>query len=164
MSSQADDVGADDESYVPPASEESGIRSLYQRLLEGWNQRDAAAYGTLFEADANVIGFDGSSMNGRVEIESTLRHIFTDHVTATYVAIVREVRFLTPEIAVLRAVVGMIPPGETDVNPAVNALQTLVARQCEGQWRIALFQNTPAQFHGRPEETVALTEELRRIL
>ena len=31
----------------------------------------------------------------------------------------------------------------------------------DGQWRIALFQNTPAQFHGRPEAAEALTDELR---
>ena len=31
-------------------------------------------------------------------------------------------------------------------------------------WRIALYQNTPAQFHGRPELSRALTEELRQLL
>lgn len=30
--------------------------------------------------------------------------------------------------------------------------------------RSALFQNTPAQFHGRPELVEALTEELRQLL
>jgi len=29
--------------------------------------------------------------------------------------------------AVLRAVVGMVPPGQSDLNPQLNALQTLVA-------------------------------------
>ena len=71
---------------------------------------------------------------------------------------------LAGDVAILRAVVGMIPPGQADINPAVNALQTVVATKSAGQWRIVLFQNTPAQFHGRPELTHQLNEELRAVL
>ncbi len=146
------------------ASEESDIQLLYQHLLDSWNQRDASAFSALFEMEANVIGFDGSPMNGRAEIESTTRQIFDGHITAAYVGKVRAVRFLTPEVAVLRGVVGMIPPGASDINPAVNAMQTLVAAKHDGTWQIAVFQNTPAQFHGRPEAAEALTSELRQLL
>ena len=85
-------------------------------------------------------------------------------MTAAYVGKVREVRFLTPAVALLRAVVGMLPHGQTDLNPATNAIQSLVAVKKDGNWRIALFQNTPAQFHGRPEAVEQLTEELRQLL
>lgn len=46
----------------------------------------------------------------------------------------------------------------------VNAIQTLVTVKHDGQWRIAVFQNTPAAFHGRPELRDRLTEELRQVL
>jgi uncharacterized protein (TIGR02246 family) len=147
-------------------SEEDLIVQLYHQLLESWNRRDAEAFASGFETEAHVVGFDGSPMNGRAEIESSTRQIFSDHITAAYIGKVRGVRFLVPEVAVLRAVAGMLPPGRSDINPAVNAIQTLVAvrRQEDGRWRIALFQNTPAQFHGRPEASEALTQELRRLL
>jgi hypothetical protein len=58
----------------------------------------------------------------------------------------------------------MIPPGQADINPAVNAMQTMVAVSRVGEWRIALLQNTPAQFHGRPEMAEALSRELRELL
>jgi uncharacterized protein (TIGR02246 family) len=103
-------------------------------------------------------------MNGRAEIESGIRQIFTDHQTAAYVWKIRDVRLLSPEVAVLRAVAGMVPPGQLDLNPAVNTIQTLVAAKYDGQWRIALFQNTPAQFHGRPELVQQLTKELQQLL
>jgi uncharacterized protein (TIGR02246 family) len=74
---------------------------------------------------------------------------------------VRVVKTLGPQAAVLRAVAGMVPPGAADLNPALNAIQSLTAVQQFGQWRIALFQNTPAQFHGRPELVAQLTDELR---
>ncbi len=143
---------------------DTAVRALYRQLLDGWNQRDAEAYAAPFAEDAEVIGFDGSEMTGRAEITSTLRQIFADHVTAAYVCKVRSVRLLGPETAILRAIVGMVPPGQSDLNSAVNAHQTLVAVKRDGTWRIALFQNTPAQFHGRPEMVQQMTEELRQEL
>lgn len=152
-------------SPITPALEtEMPIFDLYKQLLEAWNTQDAHVYATLFADDASVIGFDGSQMNGRAEIELTLSGIFTHHKTSAYVAIVREIRFISPQSALLRAVVGMLPPGGADLNPAVNSIQTLVAAQNENEWRIALFQNTPAQFHGRPELVEAITNELRQLL
>ncbi|HLJ33286.1 MAG TPA: SgcJ/EcaC family oxidoreductase [Ktedonobacteraceae bacterium] len=140
------------------------IRALYRQLLDSWNNRDASAYASLFIEDGDVIGFDGSQMNGRTEIASTLRQIFADHQTAPYVSKVKNVRFLTPEVVILCAIVGMVPPGRTDINPAVNAIQTLVATRHDGTWHIVQFQNTPAQFHGRPELVERMTEELRQLL
>jgi len=140
------------------------ISALYQQLLDGWNQRDAAAYAALFAEDASVIGFDGSQMNGRADIVAQIGQIFADHPTSRYVGKIREVRLLRPDAAILRAVVGMVPPGQSDLNPAVNAIQSLVAARQAGQWLIALFQNTPAQFHGRPDLAQQLTDELRVLL
>jgi hypothetical protein len=31
-------------------------------------------------------------------------------------------------------------------------------------WRVVLYQNTPAAFHGRPNKAEALTDELRTAL
>ncbi len=140
------------------------IAALYRRLLDSWNRRDASAFAALFDDEGQSIGFDGSPMGGRDEIATTLGQIFADHVTARYVARIRDIRFLAPDVALLRAVVGMIPPGQADINPAVNAMQTTVAVRHAGEWRIALLQNTPAQFHGRPEMAEALTVELRALL
>ena len=145
-------------------SSDSEIRTLYQQLLGAWDKRDAATFAALFAEDGNLVGFDGSQMNGRVEIESQIGQIFADHPTAGYVGKIREVRFVTPEVAILRAVAGMVPPGQSDLNPAVNTIQSLVAVQHERTWRIAFYQNTPAQFHGRPELAQQLTDELRQLL
>src|SRR5262245_41073930 len=146
------------------STKEIRVRELYRELLEAWNKRDAHSFAALYEEGGNQIGFDGSQMNGRAEIETHLSRIFADHMTAAYVSIVREVRFLNGETAILRAVVGMIPYGQTDINPAVNAIQSLIAVRHDGEWKVALFQNTPAAFHGRPEAVAQLTEELRQLL
>nr|MBA2680348.1 SgcJ/EcaC family oxidoreductase [Ktedonobacteraceae bacterium] len=128
------------------SSDEIEVRALYRQILDGWNQRSADAFAVPFAEDGEVIGFDGSQMTGRGEIASTLRHIFAGHATAPYVSKVKSVRLLSDEVAILRAIVGMVPPGQSDLNPAVNAHQTLIAVKHDGTWQIEFFQNTPAQF------------------
>lgn len=147
-----------------PSTDETEVRALYRQILDCWNKRDAGDMAALFAEDGNLVGFDGSPLNGRAEIESHIRQIFADHQTAAYVGKIREVRFLAPDVAILRAVAGMVPPGQSDLNPAVNTVQTLVAAKRDDQWSVALYQNTPAQFHGRPELVQQLTEELRQLL
>jgi uncharacterized protein (TIGR02246 family) len=143
-----------------PADNEA-VRTLYRNLLESWNRQNASDMAALFVDDANVIGFDGSQLDGRQAIEAEMARIFRDHPTGAYVGIVREVRFLTADVAVLRAIAGLIPHGQVDLNPALNTVQTLVAVHANG-WRVAVYQNTPAALHGRPELVQAMTEELRR--
>lgn len=146
------------------SSDEMEVRKLYQQMMAGWNERNAEKFANLFAENGEVVGFDGSQMIGRSEIAATLGQIFADHVTAPYVSKVKSVHLLSPEVIMLRAIVGMVPPGQTDLNPAVNAHQTLVAVKHDGMWRIKFFQNTPAQFHGRPDLVQQMTEELRQML
>ena len=58
----------------------------------------------------------------------------------------------------------MVPPGKEELNPAVNAIQSLVVVGQEPDMKIALLQNTPAAFHGRPELAQQLTSELTDVL
>lgn len=143
---------------------ESEVSAVYHILLSAWNRRSASDFAALFEKSGVVIGFDGSQMNGPAEIESELERIFRDHATASYLGKVKSVRFLSPEVAIVRAIAGMRQAEEEDINPAVNTIQSLVVVKVEENWRIALYQNTPAQFHDRPDLSAELTEELRRLL
>ena len=73
-------------------------------------------------------------------------------------------RRLGEDVRLLRAVVGMVPPGTTELNPAVNAIQSVVIVGPRGQLEIALLHNTPAAFHGRPHLAHELTDELTGVL
>jgi len=148
----------------PESDDGAKVRLLYQTLLEAWNDKDAHEMAELFSENGNVTGFDGSQMDGRKQIESVIGQIFADHPTPVYVAAVRGVRFLAPGVALLRAVAGMVPRGHSDINPALNAVQSLIATKEQDRWRIALFQNTPAALHGRAELSEQLTAELRQAL
>jgi uncharacterized protein (TIGR02246 family) len=146
------------------SADEAAVRELYRRLLDGWNERDATKFAAPFAVDGYVVGFDGSQMDGQREIAATIGQIFADHMTASYVGKIKAVRFLMAEVAILRAVAGLVPRGQSDLNPNTNAVQTLVAMKDDGAWRVALFQNTPAQFHGRLDLAERLTAELREFM
>jgi uncharacterized protein (TIGR02246 family) len=143
---------------------ENAARDLYAQLLEAWDKRNARNYALLFASDATLIGFDGSQVNGQLQIGAHVSEVFTHHQTPKYVGLVREVRSIAPEVTLLRANAGLIPPGKHDIDPALNTVQSLIALRKAGAWKIALFQNTPAQFHMHPEQSKALTDELRARL
>lgn len=140
------------------------IVAVYRSLLEAWNDQDASAMANLFAEDGESIGFDGSQSVGTEEIYRHLQPIFEDHPTAKFVHKVTGVTFLGDEHAMVRAIAGMVPRGKSDLNPAANTHHTLIVVKRNDMWRIRLFQNTPAQFHGRPELVERMTNELREVL
>lgn len=137
---------------------------VYEQLLNAWNNQDAEGFAALFAEDGNVVGFDGSSMNGREEIASELGLIFSDHRTASYVAKLREVREVASQLVLIRAVAGMVPPGESQITPETNAIQNMLLSRQGGRFKIEVFQNTPAAYHARPDLAEQLTQELSEVL
>jgi len=146
------------------SADEQAIHALYEDMLTAWNNRDGEAYAAHFAEDGAAIGFDGSEHAGRTRIAADMNGIFANHPTGRYVWKVRSVRLLGADAAILRAIAGIVPAGQSDLNPQINTLQTLTAARIDGQWRTVLFQNTPAQYHGRPELLEQMTAELRELL
>ncbi len=135
-------------------------RMLYGMLIQAWNQQNAELMSSLLSEEVRWIGFDGIQLRGRQVVEENLKNIFSQYPTGRFVTIVREVRMLTPNVSLLSSVSGMVPRGYQELNPAVNSVQTMVATENDGQWKIELFQNTPAVFHGQPELAHELSKEL----
>ena len=142
----------------------SATRELYERLIQAWNKRNARDYALAFASTGSIVGFDGSQVNGQMEIGAHVSEIFSHHQTAAYVTIVRDVQPITSDVTLLRSNVGMVPPGKDDINPELNAVQSMVAARKGDKWEVALFHNTPAAFHDRPELSKKLCEELRAVL
>lgn len=140
------------------------LRSLYSRLIEGWNAADAEAMAGAVARDGLVIGFDGSQMLGREQVAAELGRIFADHETASYVTKVRSVTAVGDSGGLLLAVAGMVPPRGSELMPERNAIQSVAARRTGDGWEVVLFQTTPARFDGRPELVDALTAELSDLL
>ena len=116
-----------------------------------------------FAEDGVIIGFDGSVSSGKQTISSEMANIFADHETGRYAVKVNAVRELGQRAVILRANAGLVTPGQTAIRYETNSHQTVVAEARDGQWRIVLFQNTPALFHGRPSLVEEMTRELQAV-
>lgn len=149
---------------MTPSSADDAARELLARWIAGWNARDAAAMADTLTPEALVVGFDGSVIEGRERIRDAMAAIFAHHPTGRYVSLPGAVVAVAPGVVRLTGAAGIVPAGRDDLEPALNAVQTLLAVVSGGTWRTALFQNTPAQFHGRPEAAQLLTRELRARL
>jgi uncharacterized protein (TIGR02246 family) len=148
------------------SADETAIRTLYQQLMDGWNKGSGEAFAAPFAEDGDLVGFDGTHLNGQKEIVSFHQRLFNSYVKGSrLVGKVRKVRFLTSNVALMHEVGGTIMAGQTDIDPERNSVQTLVAmKDSKGEWRLAAFQNTRAQYFGRPDQAQALTEELRSLV
>ena len=146
------------------ADAEGQARELYEKLIQAWNKRNARDFALLFASSGSIVGYDGSQVDGQLAVGAHISEIFSHHQTAAYVTIVREVRPISSDVVLLRANAGMVPPGKDELNPDRNAAQSMVAARKGAKWEIALFQNTPAVYDGRPELSKKLTEELRDAL
>ena len=142
---------------------ENEVTALYDTLITAWNDHDGTAMAARFAEDGVVIGFDGSVSSGKQSISSEMTNVFADHETGRYAVKVKSVRELAQHAVILRAIAGLVPPGQTAIRPETNSHQTVVAEAQDGQWRIVLFQNTPAQFHGRHELVEEMTRELQVV-
>ncbi|WP_219833904.1 SgcJ/EcaC family oxidoreductase [Paenibacillus sp. R14(2021)] len=144
--------------------DEIAVVRLYQQLLAGWNNRNAEEMAAPFAKESEMIGFDGSEASGSAEVHAHLAPIFAHHKTPIYYASIKSVQLLTADAAILRAYAGLVPEGAADLDPKLNAQHALTAVKRDGSWSIALFQNTPAQFHMEPERREQMTEELRKLI
>jgi len=142
------------------------IRALYFQMIDGWNRGSGDDFAAPFGEDGDLVGFDGTHLKGREEIASFHQQLFDTFLKGSrLIGKIRNVRFLTPDVAIMHVVGGTIMAGQTDIEPERNSIHTLVVMKgSDGKWRLAAFQNTRAQFIGRPDLSQALTEELRKEL
>jgi uncharacterized protein (TIGR02246 family) len=125
---------------MPP---DPAVKALYDELLYAWNRHDARTFALLFSPTSTVVGVDGSHVEGS-DVESLMAPAFAVPPTPECVGTVQGVEELADGVVLLRAIVGMVPPGSHDPDPATSALQSLVAVRAEEGWEIALLQSTPA--------------------
>lgn len=146
-------------------ADEAAIRDLYQQMIDGWNAGSGEGFASVFAEDGEQVAFDGTRYHGRVEIAAAHQQLFDTWVKGSrLVGKVLDVRLLTPDVAQMNTIGGTILAGQSDIDPDRNSIQTFIAVKRDDAWRVAAFNNTRAQYLGRPDEAQALTDELRSLL
>lgn len=144
--------------------EERPIRDIYEKLLNSWNKGNAAALAGCCAEECTFIGFDGTQYFFRKELEQAVERVFKEHNPAKYIHKIREINFISSEVAQILAIVGMVKNGDQEVTPALNAVQLATLRKKGKEWRIISLQNTHARFDQRPELVEEMTNELNDLL
>lgn len=121
------------------------ISAIPQRVIVTWAAQDGAEFADVFTKDGSMI-LPGSYVTGRDAIAEFMTAAFRGPYRGTQVTgIPQDLRFLTPDVAVLVSRGGVLAPGENKVAAAreVNATWVVV-RDPEAGWKLAAYQNTPA--------------------
>jgi uncharacterized protein (TIGR02246 family) len=133
----------DEKTSVNRDADEEAVRDLYRELMDGWNRGSGEAFAAVFAEDGDLVAFDGTHFEGREEIAPFHQELFDKWMKGTrLVGWVKDVRFLSPDVALMHAVGSTIMRGKTAPSPERDSIQTLVAVRQDGQWRLAAFQNT----------------------
>ncbi|MBA2344135.1 MAG: SgcJ/EcaC family oxidoreductase [Rubrobacter sp.] len=124
-------------------TDEAEIRTLFEELLADWGRGDGRAYGSRFTEDADYIAFDGTRTRGSGEIYRSHQELFDKWLKGTrLVGGDPDIKFLTPEVALVHATGGTIMRGKSRPSPERHSIQTLVAVKHDGKWRFAAFHNS----------------------
>src|SRR3712207_2519081 len=131
-----------DKTTTNPA-DEMAIRNLYQELMDGWSRGSGTAFAAAFTEDGDLVAFDGTHFRGRKQIAPFHQELFEKWLKGTrLVGEVKDVRFLSPDVALMHAVGSTVMRGKSEPSSERVSIQTLVVTREGGQWRLAAFQNT----------------------
>ena len=132
-------------------ADEQAVRELYTELMDGWNCGSGEDFAAVFTEDGDLVAFDGTHFKGREEIAPFHQELFDKWLRGSrLVGKVKDVRFLSPDVALMHAVGSMVMRGKSEPSPERDSIQTLVAVRQEGgeEWRLAAFQNTRVRHMG----------------
>jgi uncharacterized protein (TIGR02246 family) len=123
-------------------------------MIDGWNAGNGDAFAAPYTYDSDFIGFDGTYLKGRQQIASFHQMLFDKFFIGTrLIGKIRNIRFVTENVAIMIAVGGTVMAGQSDIEPERNSIHTIVAAKYDNYWYFTAFQNSRAQYIGRPEES-----------
>ena len=129
--------------------EQEFLRSLPMQVSDAWNKGDGQGVADTFTENGVLVSSDGTYCDGRAEIDRYLDRLFATHLRGSrFVAKVISVRFLGPDVALMRLEGDFWMAGATEPAAERRAVHSLVAVRDAGRWRVTLFQATRMRLPG----------------
>ena len=136
---------------APNAADESAVRALVQKCIEGWNKGSGEAFAAQFAEDADFVVGNGTHLKGRKQNASNHQQIFDTFFKGTRLRLqVKSIRFLRPDVALVHTLSNVLKPGESDAPPEPAFIQAWTVSKHGNEWLVDAFQNTPIQRQGGP--------------
>ena len=135
---------------APNAADESAVRAIVQKCVDGWNKGSGEAFAAPFAADSDYVVVNGMHHKGRRENASNHQRIFDTFYKGTRLWVqIKSVRFLRPDVAVMHTV-SQIQPAGSDAPPEPKSIQTWTVSKHGDEWLVDAFHNTPLEPAGPP--------------
>lgn len=133
------------------SANERALAALFQQMIDGWNQGDGQAYAAPFTEDADYVIVDGQHVRGREVIASGHQYILRTVFKGSQMqGRVKDIRFLSPDVALLHAEGVLQMPGLAGIAAAQpSSMMTIVAIRQSDKWSFTALQNT--RLEERPE-------------
>jgi uncharacterized protein (TIGR02246 family) len=123
--------------------DEVEIRAVADRLSGAWTRNDPDGFAAEFTEDAEYIGFDGAHASGRAAIATTYRRLFDGPLKDTSLTSeLKEIRFLTPDVALARGASSIRLPWQATLQPRRMAQQTVVLVRRMDRWQVAALHSS----------------------
>lgn len=127
------------------AADEKAIRDIEARWEAGWNRHDVAAMAATYAPDADAINLAGEWFKGRDAFEKSLEELHSGKTKGSvWQTGETNIRFLTPEIAIVHVYVNSHGDTNPDGSPMAprRVILTRVEMKRGGQWLIVASQAT----------------------
>jgi uncharacterized protein (TIGR02246 family) len=132
--------------------ETEAINALLQEYSTAWENGDGTAFAAIYTEDARHVTFGGERLQGREAIQQVHQELFNTFLKGSRLELkLEEVRLLNPAIAVIYVSGGILEPGQTELTPERNSVQSAVLVKENDAWRIASLQVTRVQVEGMPQ-------------
>ncbi len=117
---------------------------VVEAVMKAWADNDAAAFAANYAADATVI-LPGIHLRGRAEIEAAMAQGFAGRLKGTQRRhLVRNVRMLTEDIAVMFTRSITIRPDEAEPSPDLWPLAAWTLSHTSGAWLVETYAECAA--------------------
>jgi uncharacterized protein (TIGR02246 family) len=125
------------------ASDEQALRSLVQRIIDGWSAANGSMIASVYAGDGTLVAGDGTVTTGPDHIARYHDRQFEQFLKGTRLTVqVRSIHWLGEGIALMQTEGGILWPSEQQMPPGRRGIQSFVAVRENGTWRVRLFQNT----------------------
>jgi len=123
--------------------EETAARAVIDDIGKAWAANDGDAFADAYTEDGSMILSGDRYLSGREVIRKTIKQQFASaHQGTTLLQDIVDVRFLSPQTAVVITEGGVLAPHETAPAPERAIRATWVLAKQSNTWLIAAYQNT----------------------
>ena len=125
------------------ASDAAAAGQVPQQIIAAWANHDAGAFAEVFTDDGSMILPNDVFQQGHDAIRSYMAAAFAGPYRDTQVTGEPvDIRFLTPEVALVITRGGVLRGAETSVAAGRGVLATWVLGKRNGTWKLVAYQNT----------------------